>query len=41
MSDVAAAAPARFAVASQWMLMWWAFRRHRLAMAGLVSVAAV
>jgi peptide/nickel transport system permease protein len=24
------------AVASQWQLLWWAFRRHRLAMAGLV-----
>ena len=24
------------AVASQWQLMWWAFRRHRLAMVGLV-----
>src|SRR6476469_2843592 len=23
------------AVASQWQLMWWAFRRHRLAMVGL------
>jgi peptide/nickel transport system permease protein len=38
MSDVAiapAAAPRRLAVASQWQLMWWAFRRHRLAMVGL------
>ncbi|MHB2167415.1 ABC transporter permease [Alsobacter sp. R-9] len=26
----------RLAVASQWQLMWWAFRRHRLAMIGLV-----
>ncbi|MFC0410824.1 ABC transporter permease [Roseomonas elaeocarpi] len=35
-----AAVPAsRFAVASQWQLLWWAFRRHRLAMAGLVIVA--
>ncbi len=25
-----------FAVASQWQLVWWAFRRHKLAMAGLV-----
>ena len=24
------------AVASQWQLVWWAFRRHRLAMIGLV-----
>ena len=29
-------ASARMAVASQWQLVWWAFRRHRLAMAGLV-----
>ena len=26
----------KLAVASQWQLVWWAFRRHRLAMAGLV-----
>lgn len=25
--------------ASQWRLMWWAFRRHKLAMAGLIIVA--
>jgi peptide/nickel transport system permease protein len=25
----------RLAVASQWQLMWWAFKRHRLAMIGL------
>ena len=29
----------RIEVASQWRLMWWAFRRHRLAMAGLVITA--
>ncbi|TAD87607.1 MAG: ABC transporter permease [Alphaproteobacteria bacterium] len=28
----------RVAVASQWQLMWWAFRRHHLAMLGLVVV---
>jgi peptide/nickel transport system permease protein len=28
--------PRRLAVASQWQLMWWAFRRHRAAMVGLV-----
>lgn len=27
---------ARLAVASQWQLVWWAFKRHRLAMVGLV-----
>ena len=30
--------PERIAVASQWRLMWWKFRRHRLAMAGLVTI---
>lgn len=37
MTDTALAAvdPRRLAVASQWQLMWWAFRRHRLAMIGL------
>lgn len=30
--------PPDAAVASQWRLMWWKFRRHRLAMAGLVVV---
>lgn len=27
------------AVASQWQLVWWAFRRHKLAMAGLIVTA--
>ena len=29
----------RVVVASQWQLMWWKFRRHRMAMVGLVIVA--
>lgn len=29
------------AVASQWQLMWWRFRRHRLAMAGLVVICSL
>lgn len=29
----------RLAVASQWQLVWWAFRKHHLAMAGLVITA--
>jgi peptide/nickel transport system permease protein len=33
------AAPDRLAVASQWQLTWWAFKKHRLAMAGLWVVA--
>jgi peptide/nickel transport system permease protein len=42
MSDtVPTAAPARLAVASQWLLMWWAFRRHRLALVGLVVTLAL
>ena len=37
MSDIAAitAPPGAVAVASQWRLMWWAFRRHRLAVFSL------
>ncbi|WP_395829388.1 ABC transporter permease [Elstera sp.] len=36
MTDVALAVDrTKFVVASQWHLMWWAFRRHRLAMVGL------
>jgi peptide/nickel transport system permease protein len=31
-------AAARVAAASQWRLMWWNFRRHRLAMAGGIIV---
>jgi peptide/nickel transport system permease protein len=31
----------RLAVASQWQLMWWAFRKHHLAMIGLWVVAAL
>jgi peptide/nickel transport system permease protein len=31
----------RLAVASQWQLVWWAFRRHHLAMVGLVIVVAL
>ena len=29
-------ASGRMAVASQWQLVWWAFKRHQLAMAGLI-----
>jgi peptide/nickel transport system permease protein len=32
------AAEERVSVATQWQLMWWRFRRHRLAMAGTVVV---
>ncbi|HEV8310659.1 MAG TPA: ABC transporter permease [Methylomirabilota bacterium] len=35
---VARVAEERIAVATQWQLMWWRFRRHRLAMAGTVVV---
>jgi peptide/nickel transport system permease protein len=37
MTDIAIAPSGsrQLAVASQWQLMWWAFRRHRLAMMGL------
>src|SRR5689334_12221650 len=32
---------ARFAGASQWTLMWWSFRRHKLAMVGLVVTVMI
>jgi peptide/nickel transport system permease protein len=32
---------ARFAGASQWMLMWWSFRKHKLAMVGLFVTIAI
>jgi peptide/nickel transport system permease protein len=35
-----AAAEERILVATQWQLMWWRFRRHRLAMVGTALVAA-
>ena len=35
-----AAAEERISVASQWQLMWWRFRRHRLALVGTVVVLA-
>jgi len=31
----------RLAVASQWQLVWWAFKRHRLAMVGLIVTLAL
>jgi peptide/nickel transport system permease protein len=40
-SAVAGGAPVRAATASQWRLIWWRFRRHRLAMAGLIVVVAL
>ena len=33
-----AAVEERVSVATQWQLMWWRFRRHRLAMVGTVVV---
>jgi len=40
MTDIAAGVDnKRLAVASQWQLVWWAFKRHQLAMIGLVVVA--
>ena len=42
-ADEEAALPAsvaeeRISVATQWQLMWWRFRKHRLAMVGTVIV---
>ncbi len=36
--QVASAAEERVSVASQWQLMWWRFRKHRLAMAGALLI---
>ncbi len=44
MSDIAITTntrPDRAAVASQWQLIWWAFKRHRLAMAALFVTIAM
>ncbi|ADY68128.1 ABC transporter permease [Agrobacterium sp. 22-3674b3] len=44
MSDIAITTntrPDRAAVASQWQLIWWAFKRHRLAMAALFVTVAM
>ena len=38
---VGAVAEERVAVATQWQLMWWRFRKHRLAMVGAVIVLLV
>src|SRR5919112_265274 len=35
---ITTAAEERVSVASQWQLMWWRFRKHRLAMVGAVTV---
>ncbi|MQB04769.1 ABC transporter permease [Agrobacterium tumefaciens] len=44
MSDIAITTntrPDRAAVASQWQLIWWAFKRHRLAMAAMFVTIAM
>jgi peptide/nickel transport system permease protein len=43
MTDIAitTVAPERVAVASQWQLIWWAFKRHRLAMIALFVTIAM
>ncbi len=35
---VTSQAEERIAVATQWQLMWWRFRKHRLAMAGAITL---
>ena len=35
---IGTAAEERISVATQWQLMWWRFRKHRLAMAGTIVV---
>lgn len=39
--EEAGPASGKLAVASQWQLVWWAFKRHRLAMVGLVVTIAL
>lgn len=39
--QVTSAAEERVSVASQWQLMWWRFRKHRLAMAGALLILFV
>lgn len=43
MTDIAVAdvRPERAAVASQWQLIWWAFRKHKLAMVAMVVTVAM
>lgn len=41
MATVLEAHPRTAALASQWRLMWWSFRRHRLAVVGLVVTLAI
>jgi len=38
--EVGARAEERVAVATQWQLMWWRFRKHRLAVGGTLVLAA-
>ncbi|GAA5029721.1 ABC transporter permease [Actinopolymorpha pittospori] len=39
--DTPAADGAAIAVAPQWKLVWWGFKRHRLAVAGLIVTAVI
>jgi peptide/nickel transport system permease protein len=39
--EEAGPASGKLAVASQWQLVWWAFKRHRMAMLGLVITVAL
>jgi peptide/nickel transport system permease protein len=41
LSTIADAAPTRVAVAGQWKLMWWKFRKHRLALWSGVLVLTI
>jgi peptide/nickel transport system permease protein len=38
--EIASVAEQRIAVATQWQLMWWRFRKHRLAIGGTVVLVA-
>lgn len=37
-APLAAVAEERISVATQWQLMWWRFRKHRLAMLGAITI---
>jgi peptide/nickel transport system permease protein len=39
--EIGILAEARIAVATQWQLMWWRFRKHKLAVGGTIVLAAL
>ena len=39
-SETRSLAEQRIAIATQWQLMWWRFRKHKLAVAGTIVLLA-